>query len=380
MPGKPGQQATAAAEQQQGGGPQAEEFPSLAEVKQQEQQRRRPLAAKRAPAKKKGGETAAAQEPAQQQGPLLLGFPGWQPPAAALAAAGLGGDAAQLAAASAAGGRPQQRGKQQGQQRGKPQPSQQQQQAPPAGTEQANILLGAEYESVQGQRLLLTPVLLAAALQSSLDSVAVRQQAPTAAAVGPGPRTAVAAAAAAQASPGSAAAFLLHQDLPLWLQLPGEQLAQLAGGKRRSGPGGAAGGGAAERPVWLQLRRLLVATPEAAVPFEAAPKLLVEVPRDMLAPPVAPAMPSDTGAGSGPAGRASQAGATAPGTVQLQYSLAAPLALPQGSFCCIALPWLLTAPTLGASGGVSLIRQSGPIRAAVAAHTVVRPQQEAAAA
>ena len=227
------------------------------------------------------------------------------------------------------------------------------------------MLLGAEYESVAGQRLLLTPALLAAAVQSSLDPVSVRQQAAPAAAPlpSPGPHTAAAAAAAGQVQAPGAAAFLLHHDLPLWLQLPGEQLEKLAGGKRRSAPGGVPSGG--ERPalVWLQLRRLLVATPEVAVPLEAAPQLLLEVPAEMLLP----------------AGGAAPTGAAAPGaTVQLRYGLAGPLALPPASFCVLALPWQLTAPMSGGSG-TALVRCLGPLRAVLSAQTAVRPAGEPAA-
>lgn len=233
-----------------------------------------------------------------------------------------------------------------------------------AGAEQVSLLLGVEYESVQGQRLLLTPALLAAAVASSLDTVSVRQHAQAAAsAARPGPQTAAAAAAAAQTPPASAAAFLLQHDLPLFLQLPGEQLVQLAGSKRRSMPGvSAAGGGDRPSLVWLQLRRVLVGTPDVAVALEAAPQLAVEVPRDLLAP-------APSAAGGPPS--------TSPTTVQLQYSLRAPVSVPPGTFCVLTLPWQLTAPMQGSGGGgptpTALIRPSGPLRAWLVGSTALQP-------
>ncbi len=354
VPGKP-----KPAEQQEAAAPAAEEFPSLAEVKQQAQRRRRPPhTAKQRHAEQEAASSAA---PAEPQKPRLLDWPGGQGapgPAAAPTAAPAGRQAA----------RPSRR---QGEQQRGGQPQQQAAAAAlAAGTEQHILLLGLEYESVAGQRLLLTPALLAAALQSSLDSVSVRQHAPAAAATaGPGPQTAAAAAAAATVPPTGAAAFLMQRDLPLWLQLPGEQLAQLAG-KRRSVAGGPSG---SDRPAWLQLRRLLVSTPDVAVQLEAWPELLVEVPADMLAPPSTAPQPASSSSSS-------------PATVQLAYRLAAPLALPPASFCVLALPWLLTAPMSragGAGSGASgtptaLVRQSGPLRAVLAAGSALRPASESA--
>jgi hypothetical protein len=163
---------------------------------------------------------------------------------------------------------------------------------------------------------------------------------------------------------------LVQQDLPLFLQLPGEQLARLAGsGKRRSLPGQATSSG--DAPVWLQLRRLLVGTPEVAVRLGAGPKLQVEVPSSMLA-----AAGTAVPLGTAPT-------PTAAGTVTLEYQLAAPLALPSASFCVLALPWLLTAPmqlpqgdlsTAGNAAPTALIRQSGPLRAVLLGNSAVWPQ------
>lgn len=366
VPGKPGQQP-APAEQQEAHAPAAEEFPSLAEVKQQEQRRRRPPTT--AKQRKQEQEAAASRGPAEPQQPRLLDWPGWQQaPGTATTATAAG------AVRPGAGGRQPRR--QPEQQRSR---QQQQQQAAAgavalaAGTEQHVLLLGFEYESVAGQRLLLTPALLAAAVQSSLDTVSVRQHAPAAAAAaGPGPQTAAAAAAAATVPPTGAAALLLQHDLPLWLQLPGEQLAQLAG--KRRGAVGAAG----ERPTWLQLRRLLVSTLDVAIQLEASPELLIEVPADMVAPPSSStSQQASSGSGSRPSSTSSGGG---PATVQLEYQLAAPLRLPPASFCVLALPWLLTAPMSqpagsGSSGGTptALIRQSGPLRAVLVAGTALRP-------
>ena len=405
VPLKPGQRQ---AKQQAGSAPDesAEEFPSLAEaaqVRRQREQRQRPAAAaKKLPAE--GGGAAL-------QAPQLLTWPGWQAEGAAAAAApgaaaAAGRAAARppaVAAAPAAarpGGpraplvvtvsRPRVQAGRGRAGRGGSRPHQQADASLAAGgpgaaaaaavaagtaaAEQATLLLGFEYESTQGQRLLLTPALLAAARASSLDSVSVRQHGAQPAA--PGPATAAAAAAAAHAGPPAAAAFLLLHGMPLWLQLPADQLAALAG-KRRPGAPSAPAGGAAS---WLQLRRLLIATPDAAVQLEAAPKLLLEVPRDMLAP----------SGGSTPASGDSPL----PATLQLEYSLVEPLALPPASFCVLALPWLLTAPTAlqsgptgaavaaaaaaaGAGGGgagpAALIRQSGPLRAVLAGGSAVRP-------
>ena len=397
VPLKPGQQAARSAAQAAAAA-EDEEFPSLQQVKQQQQQQqqqqqhRRPGGKKLRPkeAAAGGGGAAAAEGKAasEVQLPAVLSWPGLKPPAAsaraplfvaankdgkpqparpskqrsgklqaavaagaaspAATAAAAAGPAAAAAAAVAAGA---------------------------AGTEQVTVLLGVEYESVQGQRLLLTPALLAAALQSSLDEVSVRQQSPPAAAASQ-PRTAAAAAAGASTAPTAAAAFLLQQDLPLWLQLPADQLTRLAGSaKRRSAPGGPTAASGGERPVWLQLRRLLIGTPDVAVPLEADPKLQLEVPASMLAPV---ATPTSAAAGAGKAG-----GSVV--TVQLQYSLAAPLPIPPASFCVLALPWLLTAPTTpptgaaaagpGSSGGpAALIRQSGPLRAVLLGRSAVRPK------
>ena len=370
VPDKPGQQP-APAEQHEAQAPAAEEFPSLAEVKQQEQRRRRPPTT--AKQRKQEQEAAASRGPAAEpQQPRLLDWPGWQQaPGTATAAAAAG------AVRPGAGGRQPRR--QPEQQRS----GRQQQQAAAgaaalaAGTEQHVLLLGFEYESVAGQRLLLTPALLAVAVQSSLDTVSVRQHAPAAAAAaGPGQQTAAAAAAAANVPPTSAAAFLLQHDLPLWLQLPGEQLAQLAG-KRRGGVGAAGG---SDRPTWLQLRRLLVSTPDVAIQLEAAPELLIEVPADMVAPPSSAAQQAVSSSGSGPSSSSSSCGG--PATVQLTYQLATPLRLPLASFCVLALPWLLTAPMSqprgsGSSGSggtpTALVRQSGPLRAVLVAGTALRP-------
>lgn len=377
VPGKAGEQLPGAAAGQQQQDP-GEDFPSLAEMKQQEQRRRRPTAARK-PVQQKLKSKEAAQVEEQQQ-PRLLNWPGWQPPAER-AGASEAERAPLFAALGAAGSKQQVRGGRQQQQRGGKRQVQQAGTVQPAaaavaGAELASLLLGAEYESVSGQRLLLTPALLAAAVQSSLDAVSVRQHAPAAAAaasmaVGPGPRTAAAAAAAAQVQPGGAAAALLQQDLPLWMQLPGEQLAQMSA-KRRSVPGSSAD---ANRPalVWLQLRRLLVGTPEVAVPLEVAPQLLLEVPAEMLSP----AGPAAAAAAASGAGGLKQP--AAPATAQLRYSLAASLALPPASFCVLALPWLLTAPMAqpggsGANAGsAALIRCSGPLRAVLVAQTAVRP-------
>ncbi|KAI3429572.1 hypothetical protein D9Q98_005659 [Chlorella vulgaris] len=247
-----------------------------------------------------------------------------------------------------------------------------------ASTEQATVLLGAEYESAEGQRLLLTPDLLAAALQSSLDRVSVRQHstAPAMTPATPASRshTLQAAAAAAQVPAAGTAAFLLQQDLPVWLQLPADQLLRLAGSsKRRSGSGAPAA--PSDCLAWLQLRRLFIATPEVAVQLEADPQLYLEVPRSMLAP----------ASGEAFEGSASSEGSTsAAATLQLQYRLAAPLPLPTASFCVLALPWLLTAPMLQGpaeqqehklpSAPAALIRPSGPLRALLARHTAVRPK------
>jgi hypothetical protein len=390
VPRKAGQQLAPTDEVQPAS---AEEFPSLAEVKQQQRQRqRRPAVGKQKEQEGKAKQADAAEE--QQQQPRLLSWPGWQQSAAAPAAeGGTVHQRAPLFAVPGAPGRGKHQQQQQQQQKGSKQrgrqQQQQQQQQPQrepqlggavAATEQASLLLGAEYESVQGQRLLLTPALLAAAVQSSLDPVSVRQHAQQAAPAAPGPRTAASTAAAAATPPASAAAFLLLQDLPLWLQLPGEQLAQLGGGdggkQRRSSTAAAPASGDRPPPlVWLQLRRLFVGAPEVAIPLEADPRLLLEVPQDMLAPAAAP---EGAGSGSGTSGDTSGAA-----TVQLQYDLAAPLSIPAGSICVLALPWLLTAPMNpsgaaaeggGGSGGPSaLIRQSGPLRAVLLARTAVRP-------
>lgn len=367
VPGKPGQQPVPA-EQQEALAPAADEFPSLAEVKQQEQRRRRPPPT--AKQRRKEQEAAASSAPSKPQQPHLLDWPGWQ---------GGQGAAAAPSAQPRAGavGRQQQRGvRQQAQQHRVGQPQQAAAAALAAGAEQHMLLLGFEYESVAGQRLLLTPALLAAALQSSLDTVSVRQHAPAAEAAGPGPQTAAAAAAAAAVPPTGAAAFLLQRDLPLWLQLPSEQLAQLAG-KRRGVAAGASGG---DRPAWVQLRRLLVSTPDVAIQLEALPELVVEVPADMLAPAGSTAQQASSISRSG--GSSSGLGSLA--TTQLAYRLPAPLALPPASFCVLALPWLLIAPMTqpgaagsgsGSGGGTptALIRQSGPLRAVLAAGTALRP-------
>ena len=389
MPRKGGQQVAPADEVQPAS---AEEFPSLAEVKQQQQRQRqgRPAISKQKEHEQKSKQADAVEE---QHQPRLLNWPGWQQPAGApTAGGGTVHQRAPLVAVPGAAGRgkhhkqqqkgSKQRGRQQQQQQQQQQPQQEQQSGNAiAGTEQTSLLLGVEYESVQGQRLLLTPALLAAAVQSSLDPVAVRQHAQQAAPAAPGPKTAAAAAAAAATPPASVAAFLLLQDLPLWLQLPGEQLAQLGGGgsggkQRRSSTAAAPASG--DRPsslIWLQLRRLFVGAPEVAVPLEADPRLLLEVPRDMLAPAAAP---EGASSGSGTSG-----GTSGAATVQLQYGLAAPLSIPAGSFCVLALPWLLTAPMNpsgtaaeggGGSGGpAALIRQSGPLRAVLLGRTALHP-------
>ncbi|EFN60052.1 hypothetical protein CHLNCDRAFT_133293 [Chlorella variabilis] len=414
VPLKPGQQAARSAAQAAAAA-EDEEFPSLQQVKQQQQQQqqqqqhRRPGGKKLRPkeAAAGGGGAAAAEGKAasEVQLPAVLSWPGLKPPAAsaraplfvaankdgkpqparpskqrsgklqaavaagaaspAATAAAAAGPAAAAAAAVAAGAAAA----------GPAAAAAAAVAAGAAGTEQVTVLLGVEYESVQGQRLLLTPALLAAALQSSLDEVSVRQQSPPAAAASQ-PRTAAAAAAGASTAPTAAAAFLLQQDLPLWLQLPADQLTRLAGSaKRRSAPGGPTAASGGERPVWLQLRRLLIGTPDVAVPLEADPKLQLEVPASMLAPV---ATPTSAAAGAGKAG-----GSVV--TVQLQYSLAAPLPIPPASFCVLALPWLLTAPTTpptgaaaagpGSSGGpAALIRQSGPLRAVLLGRSAVRPK------
>jgi hypothetical protein len=424
VPLKPGQSAarqsaaaaTAAAAAAEGD-QEDEEFPqlltSVQTAKQQAQQRqlqRRQRAGAKGQQQGKGGAAPSAVDgsatsvvesiAAAVQLPALLTWPGWQ-------TAGTGApQRAPLSAAPAAG--KQQRRKQapsKHPQRGsgsKPQlvganastaaaaaatgvPGSAAAAAVAAGTastEQATVLLGAEYESVEGQRLLLTPALLAAALQSSLDRVSVRQHstAPAMTPATPASRspTVQAAAAAAQVQAAGTAAFLLQQDLPVWLQLPADQLLRLAGSsKRRSGSGAPAA--PSDCPVWLQLRRLFIATPEVAVPLEADPQLYLEVPRSMLAP----------ASGEAIEGSASPEGSTnAAAPLQLQYRLAAPLPLPTASFCVLALPWLLTAPMLQGpaeqqehklpSAPAALIRPSGPLRALLARHTAVRPKGLAA--
>ncbi|KAL4443828.1 hypothetical protein ABPG75_011565 [Micractinium tetrahymenae] len=426
VPPKPGQVAQqqqqqhllAAAQEEQAAAAE-EEFPSLAEV-QQKTQRRQQLRRQPTPKKqqKQQQQEAGADEKAQAFQPQLLGWPGWAPAEPALAAAQQG----QRAPLFVAPGKQRLqtgRGKQRS---GRPALGPagqaglgQQQQGAAEGSlsaegpaaaaaaavaegravaQQATLLLGYEYESVQGQRLLLTPALLATAVQSSLDSVSVRQHAPPAAAsAGPGPSTAATAAAAAAAAaaspagPAGTAPFMLLQDLPLWLQLPGEQLAALAG-KRRGGPAGHAAGAASgavagerQPPTWLQLRRVFVGTPDVSIPLVADPALLLEVPREMLAPPAAAGAAGSNGSVSG----SSASG----GTVQLRYGLAAPVPLPPGSFCVLALPWLLTSPMAleggssgggsGAAGPAALIRQSGPLKAKLVGGTAVRPGPQQAA-
>lgn len=197
------------------------------------------------------------------------------------------------------------------------------------------VMVGLEYESLEGQRTVLSPAQVSTCTASSLDAVVVgagagrtvaglhaasqrhpphqQQQSAgrhpltdaladaAAGVVGAQAAAALAARRVQSASPkqpsqpmqplgGPAAEFMLCNTLPLYLHLSEQQQAGCQGGKAtgKSGRGSKAsfalssksnGGGLSNTPVWWQLRRIFVATPASSeLRFQACPRLRMEFP------------------------------------------------------------------------------------------------------
>ena len=227
--------------------------------------------------------------------------------------------------------------------------------APPAGG--PALLVGAEYEAaVTGQRIVLSPPHLSTCLANSLDLVSLAPAAAAAAATPAPPRLGPGAAeaaklAAAAAVAGSAAAFTLASDLPIYLQLPA---ASGAGSDKGAAARGQRKATADPTSQWFQLRRLWLSTPPGQLDFCARPEVRFEVQPAAAAPGAA-------------------ANASAPSPLAVAYRPEAAVPLPRGSLCALSLPWFYVSLPQGGARTPLPPPLRNPLKAVLVGGTMVEP-------